>query len=283
MILPFYHVVTNEESEHFNQLYPIKTVEEFKSDLDFLLKHFKPISLDELIELNKSGKRPKKNCFHLTFDDGLKELYTIVAPILKEKKIPATFFINTDFIDNQQLFYRFKANLLAEKYAATGMLDLPYGEEKTMDMLAETLDFSFNDYLANEQPYLTTSQINELVNDGFTIGGHSINHPLYKDITEEEQIRQTLESVNILVDKFKLNYKVFSFPFTDDGIKKDFYMNVNPLLDLTFGTAGLKTDLTPKNLQRIPMEENRKGIEIIKSQYLYYVLKKLIGKNTIKR
>lgn len=276
-------MVTNEESEHFNQLYPIKTVEEFKSDLDFLLKHFKPISLDELIELNKSGKRPKKNCFHLTFDDGLKELYTIVAPILKEKKIPATFFINTDFIDNQQLFYRFKANLLAEKYAATGMLDLPYGEEKTMDMLAETLDFSFNDYLANEQPYLTTSQINELVNDGFTIGGHSINHPLYKDITEEEQIRQTLESVNILVDKFKLNYKVFSFPFTDDGIKKDFYMNVNPLLDLTFGTAGLKTDLTPKNLQRIPMEENRKGIEIIKSQYLYYVLKKLIGKNTIKR
>lgn len=173
--------------------------------------------------------------------------------------------------------------MLAEKYAATGMLDLPYGEEKTMDMLAETLGFSFNNYLTNEQPYLTTSHINELINDGFTIGGHSINHPLYKSITEEEQVRQTIESVNTLVQKFNLNYKVFSFPFTDDGIKNDFYNKVNTQLDLTFGTAGLKTDITLKNLQRIPMEENRKGIEIIKSQYLYYIFKKLVGKNTIKR
>lgn len=276
-------MVTNEENEHFNQLYPIKTVEEFKKDLDFLLKHFQPIGLEELIKLSKSGQKPKKKCFHLTFDDGLKEIYTIIAPILREKNIPATFFINTDFIDNEQLFYRFKANLLAEKYAATGMLDLPFGEEKAIDELAKTLDFSFEDYLAKEQPYLTTSQINELINDGFTIGGHSKNHPLYKSISEEEQVKQTIESVNTLVNKFNLNYKVFSFPFTDDGIKKDFFNKVNPQLDLTFGTAGLKTDITPKNLQRIPMEENKKGIEIIKSQYLYYIFKKLVGKNTINR
>ena len=276
-------MVTNEDNEHLSQLYTIKTIEEFKYDLDFLLKHFKPISLQQLIELNKSGQKPKEKCFHLTFDDGLKELYSIVAPILKEKNIPATFFINTDFLDNQQLFYRFKANLLAEKYAANGMLDLPYGEEKSMNELAETLYFSFDDYLKKEQPYLTTNQVQELINAGFTIGGHSTNHPLYKSITEEEQINQTLESVNVLVNKFKLDYKVFSFPFTDDGVRQNFYDKVNPQLDLTFGTAGLKTDITPKNLQRIPMEKNNKCVEIIKSQYLYYIFKKLIGKNTIKR
>ena len=189
MILPFYHVVTNEDNEHLSQLYSVKTIKEFKNDLDFLVKNYKPISLQELIEFNKSGHKPEEKCFHLTFDDGLKELYTIVAPILKEKSIPATFFINTDFLDNQQLFYRFKANLLAEKYAATGMLDLPYGEEEAMDELAETLDFSFDDYLVKEQPYLTTTQVKELINDGFTIGGHSINHPLFKKITEEEQVK----------------------------------------------------------------------------------------------
>ena len=53
----------------------------------------------------------------LSFDDGLREVYTIIAPILKERGLPATFFITTDFIDNKKLFYRNKASLLIEAIA----------------------------------------------------------------------------------------------------------------------------------------------------------------------
>ena len=84
-------------------------------------------------------------------------------------------------------------------------------------------------------------------------------------------------------EKFNQDYNVFSFPFTDNGVGKGFYDKVNKELDLTFGTAGIKKDVTHKNLQRIPMEENKSASEIIKSQYLYYIFKKLAGKNKIKR
>ena len=283
LILPFYHVVSDTEKAHFKHLYPIKSVTEFKEDLDALLKHFKPISLIELIKLVQSGKKPKDKVFHLTFDDGLQELYTVVAPILKEKNIPATFFINTDFLDNKAMFYRFKASLLSDKFAANGMLDLPYGQEKDIDVLAETLGYDFDDYLKNEQPYLSSDQVQELIKQGFTIGGHSLNHPLYSKLSVDEQIHQTIKSVNKLVDTFKLDYKVFSFPFTDNGVEGAFYKKINNQLDLTFGTAGIKHDVANINLQRIGMEENKKGIEIIKTQHLYYFFKKFLGKNKISR
>ena len=283
VILPFYHVVSDIEKPHYKNLYPIKSVSEFEEDLDFLLKYFKPISLSELIELVESGKKSKEKVFHLTFDDGLSELYNVVAPILKEKNIPATFFINTDFLDNKAMFYRFKASLLTEEFAANGMLDLPYGQENDIDVLAETLEYDFDEYLKQEQPYLTSEQIKELISQGFTFGGHSLNHPLYSKINIEEQLNQTLESVNNLTNQFNLTYKVFSFPFTDDGVGQEFYKKVNSQLDLTFGTAGIKNDFSNKNLQRIGMEENKKGIDIIKTQHLYYFFKKFLGKNKISR
>lgn len=283
IIFPYYHAVSDVDKPHYNQLYYIKSIAEFKEELDFLLKYFKPISLNELNELIQSGKKPKEKLFHLTFDDGLSECYATIAPILKEKNIPATFFINTDFLDNEKLFYRFKANLLAENFSTNGMLDLSYGNEKELDDFALTMGVNFDDYLKQSQPYLTSSQVQELINDGFTIGGHSLNHPLYNKISLDEQINQTLNSVNFLVDKFNLDYKVFSFPFTDDGVGREFYEKINKELDLTFGTAGIKHDYSAKNLQRISMEENKKGIEIIKSQYLYYFFKKFLGKNKINR
>ncbi len=283
VVLPFYHIVADETPAHIYHLYEARSIDEFKSDLDFLLQNYQPISLHELIEFKKSNRKPKQNVFHLTFDDGLKEFYTIVAPILKEKKIPATIFINTDFIDNKGMFYRYKASVLTEKYAAKGLLEVDFENANLIDELAKTLNYDFDEYLKKEQPYLTTSQIEDLIKDGFTIGAHSKNHPLYKRLSIDEQISQTLESIDIIVQKFNLNYKVFSFPFTDDGILKEFFSQIESKVDLTFGTAGLKKDSIPFNLQRIPMEKNQTSKEIINGQYFYYFLKRFFGQNEIKR
>lgn len=163
------------------------------------------------------------------------------------------------------------------------MLDFDSEKENEIDELAILLGENFEEYLKNNQPYLSSEDINELIKQGFTVGGHSKNHPRYKNISLDEQVSQTIDSVEFLVEKFNLNYKVFAFPFTDDGVGREFFNKIEGKLDLTFGTAGLKKDVIPTNLQRIPMEENKKGIEIIKSQYLYYFFKMFVGKNMIKR
>jgi hypothetical protein len=64
---------------HFN--YNYRNTVQFEKELDFYLKYFKPVSLDELISKKDSGKK----IFHLSFDDGLKECAEIIAPILLKK------------------------------------------------------------------------------------------------------------------------------------------------------------------------------------------------------
>lgn len=283
LVLPFYHAVSDNTPAHLNNLYDVRSVADFEADLDYLLQHFKPISLQELIELKKNGQTPKEPCFHLTFDDGLREVYDVIVPSLIKRKMPATFFINTDFIDNKKLFYRFKASILAEQLAANGMLDLNCNEEEDIDSFAKTLGVNFDEYLEKEKPYLSTSQINELIEKGFTIGAHSKNHPLYKLISEKEQIEQTLGSLVVLRQQFSLDYSVFSFPFTDDGVGHSFFKAIQSKIDLTFGSAGVKRDSVEFNLQRVPMENVDSAEELIKTQYMYCLLKKLVGKNKIVR
>jgi hypothetical protein len=56
------------------------------------------------------------------------------------------------------------------------------------------------------------------------------------------------------------------------------------MVDLTFGSAGLKQDEFNKNLQRIPMETDHFSAEdIIYGEYFYYLFKTLLNKNMIKR
>ena len=73
---------------------------------------YKPITTFELKKFITENSALPKNAFLLSFDDGLKEVFTTIAPILLKKGVPASFFINPCFIDNNELFYRYKISLL---------------------------------------------------------------------------------------------------------------------------------------------------------------------------
>ena len=248
-----------------------------------MLEHYQSISLQDLIAQNREGNTIDKNCFHLTFDDGLSEFYTIVAPILKEKNVHATVFLNTDFIDNKELFFRFKASILFDQLKEDAILSISYNDRNTLDELAKKNEIDFNDYLIKGKPYLSSNQINELINDGFTFGAHSKNHPLYNKLSIDDQLSQTRKSIDYVTKNFNLDYRVFSFPFTDDGVSKAFFDEIGNSTDLTFGCAGIKEDNANNHLQRLAMETEKSGKEIIKGEYLYYILKEKAGKHKIIR
>src|SRR5687767_2369317 len=113
LFCPFYHLVSNEDVPHIKHLYSFKNVHQFRKDLDVLLKNFIPIDLPDLSKIVREGSM-KKNGFFLSFDDGLSECYHVIAPILKEKGVPATFSINSAFVDNKNLFYRYQASIIIE-------------------------------------------------------------------------------------------------------------------------------------------------------------------------
>ena len=138
------------------------------------------------------------------------------------------------------------------------------------------------------QPYLTSGQIEKLISQGFAFGAHSIDHPEYRFISENEQIIQTRESIKNVCMKFGLSYRLFSFPFTDSGVKRSFFQKIfdpeQPVADITFGGAGLKKDFMTSQIQRIPFEgTSLSGEQILTSEYVYYLLKAFAGRNRIKR
>lgn len=282
-MLPFYHIVTDDIPLHVKHLYKPRTIKNFKEDIHFLLAHYEPISLQQLLDIKRSGQPVNKNYFHLTFDDGLSEFYSIAAPILKERNIPATVFLNSDFIDNELLFYRFKASILYDKLKDNSLLSIIYENKDQLDELANDNNIDFSIYLNDKKPYLTSDQIKELIKQGFTFGAHSKDHPLYNQLTLEEQLVQTKESILSVTRKFDLDYRVFSFPFTDDMVSNKFFEEIASFTDMTFGSAGLKEDMAKNHFQRVAMETNKTGKDIIKSEYLYCLAKIKAGKNKIIR
>lgn len=313
-VFPFYHVISDDDVIHIKHLYKIRTVNDFVKDLEFLLKEYDPIDPKELITNYKNGIFNSKPGFLLTFDDGLSEFYKIIAPILLQKGIPSICFLNSDFVDNKDLFFRFKTSILIEKLIQSPISssvknvlkvylsnhDMRYDDDYNflysitfknrhyLDEIAGILEVDFRDYLKKYKPYLDTSEINELIRQGFLFGSHSIDHPKYLELPLEQQIFQTEQSVAKITTNFNLDYKVFSFPFTDFGLSKSLFDKLfsdkQNIIDLSFGCAGLKQDECIKNIQRIPLEvDNFTAKEIIYGEYMYYLAKGILKKNSIKR
>lgn len=309
LILPFYHTISDHRLPHISNLYQVRTVKQFENDLEYLCKYYQPISIQELYEISYNKIKMNKPSFHLTFDDGLKELYTEIAPILERKGIPATFFINTEFVDNKALFYRYKVSLLIEKISKEDvsriklstylginennleelrdrLLSLNYSDTQEIDRMATMLALDYTEYLNVNQPYLSKNQLKQLIEKGFSIGSHSLNHPLFKDIDIKEKKRQITESFHYLEKELNIKDYYFSFPFSDESVECDFfdwlYKDAN--CKLSFGISGLKHDFTKYHLHRIPFEKQTTSVQnIVKGEYLYYIIKSIFNKNIIDR
>lgn len=273
--MPFYHIVNDNLPEYINS-YIVRSGVRFEGELDYLLKHFEAVDLSEIIN------SPSKSKMHLTFDDGLKECYSIIAPILKRKGIPATFFVNPDFVDNKALFHRFKQAIL-EKKGLLGGNKKKYFIQETglLNKIAQQNGIDFNQFV----PYMSMAELQDLHADGFTMGSHGLNHSEMWTLTEDEQFIQILDSVNWVSKYFKPSIRSFSFPFTDDGIKETLFQRLynNDVVDVTFGTAGLKHDRVINHFQRIAIETNRNWSidKIMHYEYFYYFLRSLIRKNDV--
>jgi peptidoglycan/xylan/chitin deacetylase (PgdA/CDA1 family) len=76
----------------------------FSEHLEVLQKYFLPLSLNDLVESFKKGKIPSRAVV-LTFDDGYSDNFNVAQPILEKYSIPATFFISTNCINEDQEFW----------------------------------------------------------------------------------------------------------------------------------------------------------------------------------
>ncbi len=305
--LPVYHTVSDEHLPHVKHIINYKNSKQFEEDIEYMLKYFQFVNWQDFKDMIEGKIRFKNKVALLTFDDGLREFHDVIVPILEKKGVYAMNFINPKFIDNQEMMFRGKASLIIDTIISKKQVqqdvseyfDLKKGTEKELikkvnlinyldqgklDDLAVKIGIDVKHYLDYHQPYLTKKQLQSLSAKGFGFGAHSWDHPLYFELSHEEQLEKTYKSLDYLRNN-GLIAESFAFPFTDFGVKQEFFTDLftNQNLFCSFGSAGIKLDSYERNFQRIPMETGETAEEILKDQVSYFKLKKLFYKNKIRR
>lgn len=74
--------------------------DEFREHLAFIRRECCPMNLDELVDAAASGRIPERAVV-VTLDDGYLDALTTASPILSDLGVPATFFVNTDRLNEE--------------------------------------------------------------------------------------------------------------------------------------------------------------------------------------
>ena len=298
LLAPAYHVVSDEALPHARHLYWYRNAREFERELDFFLAHYEPLSLDDLLRALRDEQQVPTNSLLLTFDDGYREVHDVAAPILRRKGVPAVFFICPAFLDNKELFFRNKASILIDAlqdrslsrgttrrlraiFSENGILSadlsgaikaVDYHHRCVLDAVARALDVDLDGYLERQRPYLSTEQVRAMAHNGFAIGAHSLDHPLYRRLPLDEQVRQTRESTAFVRERYgrdlgALQRRIF------DRVRE------GGCVDVSFGTGwGMMDEEIPSHFQRLSMEWGSMPLyAVIKNRYRSRVLNRLKG------
>lgn len=202
-ILSYHRVLTSSD-----YLRPgVPTVSEFEWQMALISKYFNPMPLLEARQRLEKGTLPE-NAICVTFDDGYKDNLEIAAPILKKYSIPATFFIATGFQDGSIMWNDWiiesvrsstaasitieDLNLIAlpllseaEKLSATDKIIMAI-KYMPPDLRAKYVDivksYGNSSWLNKLKLMLSRDEVLQLHRMGFSIGGHTENHPILKSL-----------------------------------------------------------------------------------------------------
>lgn len=233
----YYHKINTIDSEYYfdNDM----NLSVFKLQIEYLNKHFNIISLSEAIERGKNGDT-LKGYLVITFDDGFSDCYNLAYPILKKYGVKATFFLITDTIDNKDLMWRNKLlycdkkttekdrrivlKLIREEFNVP--IDIKYSYLRNSNnwimsqkdnissfIWENSMKITLNEFLQENEPYLTSIQIKELISNGFEIGSHTKSHPFCDKLNWSEVESEIINSTKSLEKEFSIIINSFSYPF----------------------------------------------------------------------
>ena len=269
-----YHLVSDAPPAHAAHIVPCKTPQMFEQDLRYLRDNYDVVGYDEVCGMRREGQKGRRPAVVITIDDGYRECFTEIRPLLLKYELPAIFFLTTEFIDNRRLFYRNLVSLCIDSVQRapekrqrellqqlswqvgrtfSDTLDfvrwvkqLTRHDSEPLKLVSQLLNIDQAKYLEDQRPYLTREEIQHLQSEGFTIGAHSCTHRrLGKDSSSDElksEITSSCEAIAQLTNRADVP---FAFPFSGDDVERNELATIRQERDavgLIFDRRGFRRD-----------------------------------------
>jgi peptidoglycan/xylan/chitin deacetylase (PgdA/CDA1 family) len=244
----------------------------FKSQIKYLKEKYNIISLEQYVQSCNTGKKLPNKSIIITIDDGYKSNYALAYPILKEFDIPATIFLTTDFIDNNNFLwvdrleyainktdqdklhflrdgkeYNFPLKDRRDKILCNEFIkkELKKTQNESIEKNVDQIEVGLKKKLSESRSVpviynpLEWKDIQEMVqNSKIDIGSHTHKH-LILSRHDKEVIREELVlSKNIIEKKTGINTGLFCYP---NGALGDFNLETLQLIREAGYTCALTT------------------------------------------
>jgi peptidoglycan/xylan/chitin deacetylase (PgdA/CDA1 family) len=147
----------------------------FETFCEFFQRHFRIVPLTEQV-VGCRDWRDMGGTLSITFDDGYRDNFEVVAPILRKRKLPATFFVTTGFIGT----------------------DLPAAWDRELSVRPE---------------WMSWDHVRALRDQGFDVGAHTDSH-IDLGNSDPETVRAELATCRgKLRRELGMEPTLFAYPF----------------------------------------------------------------------
>ena len=212
------------------------TVSQLDEQMGWLKRHTRILSEAEVIACLNRRSGPGESSVLITTDDGYRDNYTRVFPVLKCHDIPAIFFVPTRFIEERRLgwwdrlAYVLKKNTkpqityegrtldlaqrdqvfaILKRFIVDGLVTAPHELPEHIAALCEVDPPS-----AEEQDgeLMTWEQLRELREHEIVIGSHTHSHPILSRIDASLQRAELAESKQVISMKTGATVRSLAYP-----------------------------------------------------------------------
>lgn len=147
------------------------TDETFEAHCQLIADSWHPIDLSAFGAAQTEHRPLPARPVLVTFDDGYRSVFEMARPVLRRYRIPATVFVCTDPVRDQQLFWFDAVARAAGEAAVDAVRALPDAERQAAADACET-----NAVPGDPLAPMTSDQIRQLADEGFSIGVHTSSH-----------------------------------------------------------------------------------------------------------
>ena len=251
-----YHRIVNHTARDFDTFRPnvSATPAGFATQLDYLQSRFNVVSAEQIVRyLKGDGNLPSYPLF-LTFDDGYRDNFENAVPALTQRKMPATIFLATNYVENSRPFdwdmaaycfhhtemkeatlphwgvAKWNGQLSREKLTKQWLEQLKklpeHKRQQAVDSLPNLLDVTVKDE-SFQRMHLSWEQVRQAQNAGISMGAHTKTHPILTKVPAERAHEEIVGSIQRIKNETGQPVQLFAYP---NGLSNDFSPRIQKLV-----------------------------------------------------